>query len=631
MARRLRAWAIAAVVGAAFWGPAWPAARGYFPAPLDDVYIHFDFARSLATGHPFEWIAGQGYSSGETSPLYAAVLAIGWAIGFRGPAIGLWAALVAIVSVASLLLSIERLVRPAPSWLTVIAATLPLTVGLLDWSLFSGMEIALFAAAMGRALVSLERARGRGSTTREKRQWMLGAWGIALVLLRPEAVVVVAVLALVAARGAGARSGVAAVVRVALPGAIATLAVLAMHKIGTGDARAAGAQLKLLSSNPYFSEVDRARVFVENLVTFFVKARIELAFPLVVLVLIGAIRKPIIGGCCLASALAWTLLVSWNVNAPHHNLRYYAPAVLFVLVSAAAGLAVLARVSRALALGAFVLVALMGLPRGIAQAKHFRAATANIRDQQIEVGERLAKMDARIVLLGDAGAIPFVSRARAVDALGLGGYHSVPFAHAAVHGEAATIELLERLPPSERPTHLALYPSWFAATTSRFGTEIDRVTISGNVICGSPTKAIYRADWSALDTGPRASEIDVADVLSEEAHGYVGPMPRGGWTTLDILADEAGSVRFDAGRIIPEGASESFVLPRTPVRLRIRVDANAKGIELTSSSGIVRFDLEPPVAGRWRSGSVVLDGGANERVTLTAREGAYVDYHLWLD
>src|SRR5262249_45073782 len=146
----------------------------------------------------------------------------------------------------------------------------------------------------------------------------------------------------------------------------------------------------------------------------------------------------------------------------------------------------------------------LGALRLPAQITHFRAATANIRDQHIEVGTRLAKLpEASRVLLGDAGAIPYVSGQGAVDALGLGGYRRVPFARAAVYGEAATIELIERLPPSERPTHLALYPNWFGALTSRFGTELDHVTIEGNVICGGPTKGIYRADWSALEV-PKA-------------------------------------------------------------------------------------------------------------------------------
>src|SRR5687767_13469159 len=53
---------------------------GQWSAPLDDVFIHFDFARSAAQGHPFEWISGNGYSSGSTSLIYPFVLAVGYSL-----------------------------------------------------------------------------------------------------------------------------------------------------------------------------------------------------------------------------------------------------------------------------------------------------------------------------------------------------------------------------------------------------------------------------------------------------------------------------------------------------------------------------------------------------------------------
>ena len=34
--------------------------RGPWSAPLDDVFIHFDFARSAARGFPFQWSEGNG-------------------------------------------------------------------------------------------------------------------------------------------------------------------------------------------------------------------------------------------------------------------------------------------------------------------------------------------------------------------------------------------------------------------------------------------------------------------------------------------------------------------------------------------------------------------------------------------
>lgn len=654
-ASRLRSFVLALcpalAIALAFWVPARQAARGWFPSPLDDVYIHFDFARALATGHPFEWIPGQGYSSGETAPLYAVVLAVGHVLGFQGRALGVWAAIVAVISVASLVRSTARLVAPLPWYSTALLSVLPLAFGVVDWALFSGMEVATFAACLGAALLALDRTRAKASArscTRERAQWILGAWGAALVLLRPEAAVLVFVFAVVAARGAGTRSGFAAVFRAGAPGALATALVALVNGLGQGDPRSAGVQLKLLSSNPYLSEVDRARVFVENLVTFYVKVlRGELAFvpaaalvlPLLGVLALASPRKRALAAACLLGALGWVLLVSWNGNAPHHNFRYYAPAILLVAIAAAMGLSLLrgpfARWPGLLATIGVIASAATCVPR---QIEHFMLSTGNIRDQHIELAERIALLpaDARI-LVGDAGAIPFVSRRAAIDALGLGGYRGLPFAHAAVHGEPSTIELLEHLPPSERPTHLALYPNWFRHTTTRFGVEIDRVTLARNVICGGPTKALYRADWSTLASndgsmGPTAvfDELDVADVLSEEAHAYVSPAPNGGWTTMDVL-----DRRFDGGRIIPAGGAESFVVRAAPpgrARVALRTDARPGKAVVRSPRAEAEIVFEAARPGSWTRGVAVLDSlAAGERIEIVAVGSELRDYHVWIE
>src|SRR5882724_3000237 len=113
---------------------------GSWSAPLDDVFIHFDFAREAARGHPFQWSDGAGYSSGGTSLLYPFVLALGYLLGFRKLELMAWAALVACVAVFSLLVSARRLGAGLPRWATYLFPPGVLCVGALDWSLFSGME-----------------------------------------------------------------------------------------------------------------------------------------------------------------------------------------------------------------------------------------------------------------------------------------------------------------------------------------------------------------------------------------------------------------------------------------------------------------------------------------------------------
>ena len=653
---------LAAAVGAVFWVPAAAASRGYFPAPLDDVYIHFDFARSLAQGHPFEWVPGNGYSSGETSPLYAVVLALGWLVGFRGRLLGVWAGIVAVVGVASFVRSAQTLARPCPRWLAASIAVLVLSVGIVDWSLFSGMEIATFAAALGRTLVALVRTRARidarGGLTREAAQWHLGAWGAALVLLRPEAGVLVGIFAVIAARAAARRSGLAAVLRVALPGLVATALVLGANRLATGEAQSAGAQLKLLSSNPYLSDEGRARAYVENILTFAFKGlRAELSavralgliVPGLALVSLVTRERRALGAACLLGALAWVLLVSFNNNSQFHNFRYYAPALLLLLVAAGSGAATVARLGRragTLASGVLVIGAtLAAATRVPAQVSHFTRASGNIRDQQIEVALRLAAMmgPGSSVLVGDAGAIPFVSERRAVDALGLGGYRRMPFARAAVNGEASTVELIERLALEERPRYLALYPNWFGLLTSKFGIELERVTLTDNLICAGPTKVIYRADWSALESAREVSreivdELDVADVISEAEHAYVSPAPDGGWTTLDILDDDTGHRRFDGGRIIPAGARETFVVRKScearQVRIVVRVDEATRGLRVRTSRAVVDLVVSPSSkegARSWREAAALIETPTvGETLVLEASAGAYRDFHVWI-
>ncbi len=653
--------ATALTLGAAalFYVPALRATGGDWPAPLDDVFIHYDFARSIAQGHPFEWIPGQGYSSGETSPLYPFVLAIGYLLGFRGLRLGIWAAMIACASLVVVMRTLRELVMPAPRWVSWLGAVFVVAVGVLDWSWFSGMEIALFGAACARTLRAVERARSAPPDGRRRAQWRVGAWGAALVLLRPEAGVLVAVLSVVVARRAGARSALAAVARAGLPAALATGIVLGANLLLTGDAASAGARLKLLSANPYLSDVDRARELAMNLLSVRWKvletylSAVPALWPVLPsLAAVGLLhrRTRALAAACLAGAVGWALLVSWNGAARFQNFRYYMPALALVLFAAVLGLRALSRARRGGWVGALTasLGVALALPRVGPQVDFFRDAASNIHDQQVEVGRRLARtmpVEAS-VLVGDAGAIPYVSERHAVDALGLGGYRGLPFARAATEGEASIVELIERMRPEERPAYLAVYPNWFRAITGAFGHELARVSLAHNVICGGVTKVIYQADWAALEGAPAngehiVDEVDVGDVVSEAEHAYASPAPYGGWTLLDIRLDEQGRRTFDGGRTLPPGRSERFVVQKdsgAPPTLVMRTDApgsEAHVAVLHEGRVVDEVSLEPgePSPDRWTLRRARLRGSVRrgDAVVVTARASALHDFHVWLE
>lgn len=638
---------LAVAWGARFVVPGVRATEGAWPVPLDDVYIHFDYARALADGYPGAWIGGQGYSSGETAPLYALVLGIGQFFGFRDHLAAPFAAGVAALSFVSMMRSIGALVAPAPRWSLAVVGALFVGVGWLGWVWWSGMEVALFGALVARGVLATQRARDGVLAPGARRAALAsraGLWLAACVLVRPEAVVVAPFFAVVAGRGAKDRSGLALAARVAVPPALATAAVALVNRALTGSFMSAGAELKLVTQNPYLTDVGRAREVVSALLHFEWKIAPELGALGGVLAGLAAVsvvarRRRGVAVACLGAAAAYALVASVNGAARFQNFRYYAPAAILVLVACAVGASALARVRGVGAIAALATLAgaLSGYRASAPEVAHFARSAGEIEHLHVEMGRWLYfnTSEADVLLVGDAGAIPYVSTRRAVDALGLGGYHGVPFARAAPHGEAAMLELVERLPPAERPTQLVLFPSWFPETTSRFGKERLSLTVADPVMVGGPSKVAYAADFGPLKgpagrptaipggpaLGPPVFELDVADVISEAESNYVHPAPFGGFTRVEVREGT-----FDGGRVVPEGRAESFDL-RAPA-------AGWLVARLGDGEGEIRIDgaalsTTAPDAGRYRYGWVRAPAGGR-RVTVVAARGAFVSYHYWL-
>ena len=73
---------------------------GQVVMPLDDAYIHFQYAHQIAVGQPYVYNPGLPPTSGATSFLYPYLLAVGDLIGFRGLSLGLWAMGIGAVALA---------------------------------------------------------------------------------------------------------------------------------------------------------------------------------------------------------------------------------------------------------------------------------------------------------------------------------------------------------------------------------------------------------------------------------------------------------------------------------------------------------------------------------------------------
>jgi len=626
---------------------------GSWSAPLDDVFIHFDFARETARGHPFQWSEGAGYSSGGTSLLYPFVLGVGYLLGFRKLELMAWAAVVACVGVFALLIAARRLFAALPRWTSYLAPPAVLCVGALDWSLFSGMEVALFLALWGGALIAwddLSSAAHSAERSLGKPAALLGAWGAALVATRPEGVAALLVLALSAVWLARSRGLRRVVELLALCGAPALL-VLVLHSVAnrllTGESTAAGALVKLELHHPFLNALD-----VWNAWLFFLKYQVLrvthyhftdlpafgwIAWALAAVpVFFRSTRRAAL--VLWASSASWVMIVALNGQVRWQNERYTMPAVAWLLLCSGLGLALLlsraaAQRNRSNVLGAALALLATGgfvfhqLPRFREQVWFFGRASRNILDQHLTAGElirRNAALHSKRVLVGDAGAIPYASDVPALDVIGLGGFHGLPFARATRINIASAIELIERIPPADRPDLLALYPGWWGDFPLWFGTRVAEVPVRGNVICGGASKVLYRPRWEPLDrSGVPFSlapservldSVDPADLVSEKEHHYALSEPHIGQVFMKLLPDpkHPNEDLWDAARVVPAGVSESFTLrnlrPDKALVLLLRSAATVK----------TEFDVEVLGAPATRVILEPSDGWLETRVVLPA-------------
>jgi len=639
---------------------------GTWSAPLDDVFIHFDFARETARGKPFQWSDGAGYSSGGTSLLYPFVLAAGYLLGFRKLDLMAWAAVVACVSVFALLIAARRLCRELPRAASYLLPLGLLCVGALDWSLFSGMEVALFLALWGGAVIAwddLSRAAVETTANLYKPAALLGAWGASVVATRPEggaALLVLAVSAIWLARSRGLREVLKLLLLAGTPAMLVLLAHGLANRILTGESTAAGALVKLEMNHPYFTpqavwdawlfhfKYQVLRVTQYHFSDSPVYGWLAWLLAVAPFFFRSTRRAAVV---LWASVISWMMIVALNGQVRWQNERYTMPAVAWLLLASTLGLAVLlceAYRSRKLVSGALAAAAVIasGLfayhqaPRFREQLWFFGRASRNILDQHLTAGALIrhdAALQAKRVLVGDAGAIPYASDVPALDVIGLGGFRGLPFARATRTNIAAAVELIERIPAAERPDLLAIYPGWWSDFPLWFGTRVGEVPVRGNVICGGASKVLYRPRWEPLDrSGVPYSlakgehvldSVDQADLVSEKEHGYALSVKHIGFVFMKLLPNPTRPREdlWDAARIVPPGVSETFRLrnlaPDKPLILVLRSAPTAKTEfdVLAAGKALAHVQLAPNDG--WLETRVTLPPPGASEVTLELGPG----------
>lgn len=480
---------------AACWIAEWRIAGGVGLSsfPLDDSWIHLQFARNLAEGHGFSYNPGVPVA-GSTAPLWTLVLAGAFALGGVAPA---WAKVLGIAATLAAALLTHRLIAIWTSRraLAVAGGVVAALAGPLSWGALSGMEVSLAAALVTGALVT--HASGGDVLA----AILLGA----AVLTRPECLLLIPLVWL-ARPITIRRTLVFAIVIGALlaPWVAFNLRTSGSPLPATASAKIEGGLVGALSGTrdslvtaliqrPWTFEVEWVRWLWS----------IDVLLPILILPGLWMLWRT----CGRAAAPALILVlhpIGMAILAPYRGPgfqegRYSIQLLpLAIAVAMAAGAAApdrwRGRAARVVALGLIAGV-LWALP---AAATRYAWAVQNIDAMQVSLGRWIDANTPRdaTIALNDVGAIAYVSRRPVVDVMGLVTPAIIPYRH---EGEAGVLRYLELVCPD----YLAIFPAWFpalSAMTDRFA-PIHRLRLEHNTVAGADEMVVYRTPWTGTGCG----------------------------------------------------------------------------------------------------------------------------------
>jgi hypothetical protein len=633
---------------------------GHPGATIDDAYIHFQYARDIAQGHPFRFQAGEPFTMGATSLLWPLLLAPFYAIGFRDEAI-LWPAwALSFVSLGLLahetFLLARRLVGVACA---AGAAAMVLSLSALTWCAASGMEIVPFAFCLARA-ARRSSDWAEGDRPPAAAELVVLAW--LAPLLRPEGAVASLMIGatLLVFRRSPRRIGLA------LAALAAPLFPVALSLLLTGSAASNTAQVKLLFGNPYFVGPALTAEIGKNLKILFgtlLQGEIWSAEFLpqggAFLAMAGLLAIPVRGfqtrslwraGCVLLLALTiaapcFYVTFLWN------RLRYlwpFAP-MWFVGIACLArvlgdGLATVRprwRVAGPLMCGG--VAGMLFLHEGGAMADVADSASG-IDRQQVTLG-RWAKAnlpeDARIGV-NDTGAIAYFSDRHTFDIVGLTTRDEGRYWVAGAGSRFEHYERLREKDPAALPTHFIVYPEWMACDPV-LGRWLYEATVLDASILGGRTMRVQEADYSLLGSGERPwtpgpdpfDALDVADLESEAAHHYELLGAKDGEEI--VIAEPAPSdVTGVESRWIADGGRTSRVRERFMVDLP--VDAPSHGTVRLQAAGASRVHVLAdgeeiaafePTEEKWGEYGFLLTKPGRQTIELRAETGTMTVFHYW--
>lgn len=638
--------------------------------PLDDVYIHFQYARTFAEGTPYVYNTGEDPTSGATSFIYPILLSIGYLIGFKGLALGTYAMFLGAVFLAvsmRLLIDLAQQFK-IPIWGGYLLSVGFAVSGAITWHFHSGMETGLMMMLTLATLSTL---------WRDDPRW-IAITSALLALTRPEGTI----MSLIVIVCYGAKLVVNPTTRKQALWLLLPLSALFIQPIVniiiTGSSSASGGQAKsILNTVPFFLEAVITRIW-NNFQQMWAEFMIDSAYTLILLfptAFMGLMtlirRRPVIGWIVLGWFLAVSAGVSTLDTAFWHFKRYQMPLIAVMYPLSAYALVALSRSLEkrkpALKYAMLLVVAIMAvsaITNGFEFLRLYRVNVQNVIAQPYPMAEWLREntpTDARIAV-HDVGMMRYIGERSTVDMVGLTTPSAAPYWQ---NGPGSVGEFLL----NTRPDYVAAYTDarglgYLVETPLyNYGDALAGFTaiynLADNVAVGAEYQGIYAIDWETIDNYPASvpyqpsitshingspiAQVNIADLTSEESVTYhvEYSTPLEGFTTefyslpyIDCDLDDCTIT--DGGRIINGTETFTFVVPDEYIGhdllLISRVHpTESTALDITANGEDIGQRQIIQQAGQWLEIGTIIPALNVSELTITIQpETLYSPYYHWI-
>lgn len=510
--------------------------------PLDDSFIHLQFARNLAAGDGLTYNPGEAVT-GSTAPLWTALLSLGFLLPGEPLA---WAKAIGVAWHLLAVWATFALARElgVPPRLAGLAAGLTAATSWLVWSSLAAMEVPLFTALSVAGIARHVRER------RDPAALPLALPLFALsALARPEALLLLGLAVADAAKRSRRDQG--ALVLVAPPwrrlaeglllAALALLPVLLVYQaiggspLPTTFGTKAGYAAPGLPQARYLFEVFGIFVQAQPVATLLAPAG-----ALLLLARLGGDDDAglLAPAWALALPLAYGVLSGGGKGIFGNFGRYFFPlfpvvvtlGVLAIvpLVTALPGRVRLGRLSLAWPLWLAPLLLLPTAAALVFGAGRYTQSVLNVEDGDVRMAHLLRELlpPEAVLAVNDIGALKYHLPNRVLDLAGI----ATPEVHA--YAERAFAETGSYCPGllafvrDRRPDYLAVFPSWHGCFSEGEFPRLLQVDVPGNITLGEDRVVLLATPWTRFPlrrpagappgAGPAAGALPPRHRLPEE-------------------------------------------------------------------------------------------------------------------